>query len=182
MIAGGIPHDFTGNIDYINLEGKKEQIFVGPAVGQIAIKHIAANGGSIFSAGAAHSFEFSSRMLIILNLFLIVIVPISLIFTYGFAVKAINFSWSLYWIVVLVMGFSLHVLYLGENDYGIPLILTDRVVEDKFNYTGKELIYDKFPSLMWVLSITMSSNGTTNACLENYSPLLVPLFYFLTCQ
>ena len=171
LIAGGIPHDFTGNIDYINLEGKKEQIFIGPAAGQIAIKHIAANGGSIFSAGAAHPFESSSRMVIILNLFLIVIAPISLIFTYGFAVKAINFSWSLYWIVVLVMGFSLHVLYLGENDYGIPLILADRVVEDNFNYTGKELIYDKFPSLMWVLSITMSSNGTTNACLENYSPL-----------
>ena len=171
LIAGGIPHDFTGNIDYINLEGKKEQIFIGPAAGQIAIKHIASNGGSIFSAGAAHPFESSSRMVIILNLFLIVIAPISLIFTYGFAVKAINFSWSLYWIVVLVMGFSLHVLYLGENDYGIPLILADRVVEDNFNYTGKELIYDKFPSLMWVLSITMSSNGTTNACLENYSPL-----------
>ena len=171
LIAGGIPHDFTGNIDYINLEGKKGQMFIGPAAGQIAIKHIAANGGSIFSAGAAHPFESSSRMVIILNLFLIVIAPISLIFTYGFAVKAINFSWSLYWIVVLVMGFSLHVLYLGENDYGIPLILADRVVEDSFNYTGKELIYDKFPSLMWVLSITMSSNGTTNACLENYSPL-----------
>ena len=171
LIAGGIPHDFTGNIDYINLEGKKGQMFIGPAAGQIAIKHIAANGGSIFSAGAAHPFESSSRMVIILNLFLIVIAPISLIFTYGFAVKAINFSWSLYWIVVLVMGFSLHVLYLGENDYGIPLILADRVVEDNFNYTGKELIYDKFPSLMWVLSITMSSNGTTNACLENYSPL-----------
>ncbi len=74
---------------------------------------------------------------------------------------------------MLVIGFSLHVLSLGENDYGIPLILADRIVEDNFNYTGKELIYDKFPSLMWVLSITMSSNGTTNACLENYSPLSI---------
>ena len=171
LIAGGVPHDFTGNIDYINLEGKKEQMFIGPAAGQIAIKNIAANGGSIFSAGAAHPFEAPSRLVIILNLFLTVITPISLIFTYGFAVKATNFSWSLYWIVVLVIGFSLHVLSLGENDYGIPLILADRIVEDNFNYTGKELIYDKFPSLMWVLSITMSSNGTTNACLENYSPL-----------
>lgn len=171
LIAGGVPHDFTGNIDYINLEGKKEQMFIGPAAGQIAIKNIAANGGSIFSAGAAHPFEAPSRLVIILNLFLTVITPISLIFTYGFAVKATNFSWSLYWIVVLVIGFSLHILSLGENDYGIPLILADRIVEDNFNYTGKELIYDKFPSLMWVLSITMSSNGTTNACLENYSPL-----------
>lgn len=171
LIAGGVPHDFTGNIDYLNLEEKKEQLFIGPAAGQIAIKHIATNGGSIFSAAAAHPFEAPSRMVVILNLFLIVIAPISLIFTYGFAVKATNFSWSLYWIVVLVMSLSLHVLYLGETDYGVPLILADRIIGDNFNYTGKELIYDKFPSLMWVLSITMSSNGTTNACLENYSPL-----------
>jgi len=171
LIAGGIPHDFTGNIDYLNLEEKKEQLFIGPAAGQIAIKHIATNGGSIFSAASAHPFEAPSRMVVILNLFLIVIAPISLIFTYGFAVKATNFSWSLYWIVVLVMSLSLHVLYLGETDYGVPLILVDRIIGDNFNYTGKELIYDKFPSLMWVLSITMSSNGTTNACLENYSPL-----------
>jgi K+-transporting ATPase ATPase A chain len=171
LIAGGVPHDFTGNIDYLNLEEKKEQLFIGPAAGQIAIKHIATNGGSIFSAASAHPFEAPSRMVVILNLFLIVIAPISLIFTYGFAVKATNFSWSLYWIVVLVMSLSLHVLYLGETDYGVPLILADRIIGDNFNYTGKELIYDKFPSLMWVLSITMSSNGTTNACLENYSPL-----------
>ncbi len=171
LIAGGVPHDFTGNIDYLNLEEKKEQLFIGPAAGQIAIKHIATNGGSIFSAASAHPFEAPSRMVVILNLFLIVIAPISLIFTYGFAVKAKNFSWSLYWIVVLVMSLSLHVLYLGETDYGVPLILVDRIIGDNFNYTGKELIYDKFPSLMWVLSITMSSNGTTNACLENYSPL-----------
>ncbi len=171
LIAGGVPHDFTGNIDYLNLEEKKEQLFIGPAAGQIAIKHIATNGGSIFSAASAHPFEAPSRMVVILNLFLIVIAPISLIFTYGFAVKATNFSWSLYWIVVLVMNLSLHVLYLGETDYGVPLILVDRIIGDNFNYTGKELIYDKFPSLMWVLSITMSSNGTTNACLENYSPL-----------
>ncbi len=171
LIAGGVPHDFTGNIDYLNLEEKKEQLFIGPAAGQIAIKHIATNGGSIFSAASAHPFEAPSRMVVILNLFLIVIAPISLIFTYGFAVKATNFSWSLYWIVVLVMSLSLHVLYLGETDYGVPLILADRIIGDNFNYTGKELIYDKFPSFMWVLSITMSSNGTTNACLENYSPL-----------
>ena len=171
LMAGGVPHDFVGNMTYTNLEGAQEKIFIGPAAGQMAIKHFVVNGGSIFTSAGAHSFEAPSRMVIMIGLFLIVITPISLIFTYGFVVKATNFSWSLYWIVVFVMTFSLYVIYLGETDYSIPLILTDRTIEDNFNYTGKELIYDKFPSLMWVLSITMSSDGTTNACLENYSPL-----------
>lgn len=89
-------------------------MFIGPAAGQIAIKNIATNGGSIFSTGAVHPFEAPSRLVIILNLFLTAITPISLIFTYGFAVKATNFSWSLYWIVLLVIGFSLHILSLGK--------------------------------------------------------------------
>jgi len=42
---------------------------------------------------------------------------------------------------------------------------------DNFNYSGKDLIYNKFPSLMWILSITMGSSGSSNACIENYSPL-----------
>ena len=171
LMAGGVPQDFIGNINYTNLEGIKEKIFVGPAAGQMAIKHFVVNGGSIFATGAAHSFEAPSRMVIMIGLFLIVISPISLIFTYGFVVKATNFSWSLYWVIVFVITLSLCIIYFGETDYSIPLILTDRPIEDNFNYTGKELIYDKFPSLMWVLSITMSSDGTSNACLENYSPL-----------
>lgn len=171
LIAGGTPHDFVGNIDYTNLEGTKERFFVGPAAGQVAIKHFVVNGGSIFTSAAAHPFESPSRMVIMLNLFLTIIAPISLIFTYGIVARATNFSWSLYCVVVFVMTFSLYIIFLGETDYGIPLILTDRLVEDNFNYTGKGLIYDKFPSLMWVLATTMSSDGTTNACLENYSPL-----------
>ena len=66
---------------------------------------------------------------------------------------------------------SLFVINLGETNYGLPYIFGDNTLVDNFNYIGKELIYDKFPSLMWALSITMSSDGSPNACLENYSPL-----------
>lgn len=171
LIYGNVPHDFTGTINYLNPDGIKDRFFVGPAAGQMAIKHLAVNGGSIFASGSAHPFEGASRMVIMLQLFLIVIMPTALIFTYGFMVKALDFSWSLYGIVIVVMLISLVVLYFGETDYAIPLILNDQTVVDNFNYTGKEMIYDRFPSLMWVLSITMSSDGSANACLENYSPL-----------
>ena len=171
LLIQGVPQDFTGIVNFTNLEGERGSVFVGPVASQSAIKHFAVNGGSIFFSSAAHPFEASSRLVIILQLFLLVIMPVGLIFTYGFIVKALNFSWSLYGVIVFVMVVSLYVLNLGETDYSIPLILGDRTVEDNFNYTGKELIYDKFPSLMWVLAITMSSDGSPNACLENYSPL-----------
>ncbi len=171
LIYFGVPHDFTGVINYENLEGSKESLFVGPAAGQMAIKHLAANGGSIFNAGSAHPFEAPSRTVIMIELFAIVIMPIASIFAYGFCIKNIQISWALYVMVIIVMVASLYVLNIGETDYSVPLILEGRSLDDNFNYTGKGLIYDKFPSLMWVLSITMSSDGSANACLENYSPL-----------
>lgn len=177
LIAGGMPHDFSGIIHYTNIEGMEDKFFVGPVAGQTAIKHLAVNGGSIFDSASAHPFEAPSRIVIMLLLFLIVIIPMALIFTYGFCVKAINFSWSLYVVIVFVMIYSLYFLNLGETDYAMPLILTDRVLVDNFNYTGKELIYDKFPSLMWTLSTTIIADGSSNSCLENYSPLSILILF-----
>lgn len=57
LMAGGVPHDFVGNMTYTNLEGAQEKIFIGPAAGQMAIKHFVVNGGSIFTSAGAHSFE-----------------------------------------------------------------------------------------------------------------------------
>ena len=171
FIAFGIPHDFTGIIDYTNLSGIPEQLSLGPVAGQVAIKNLVANGGSLFASASAHPFEAPSRNAVMLGLFLIVMMPSAMIFAYGFLVDAQKLSWALYAIIVVIMISSLLIINLGETTYGLPFIFDNAALGDDFNYTGKELIYDKFPSLMWVLSITMSSDGSANACLENYSPL-----------
>ena len=171
LIAFGMPHDFTGIIEYNNLSGIPEQFRLGPVAGQVAIKNLVANGGSLFTSASAHPFESPSREAVMLGLFLIVLMPSAMIFTYGFLVNARKLSWALYAVIVIVMVSSLIVMNLGETTYGLPLIFGKEVLGDNFNFNGKELIYDKFPSLMWVLSITMSSDGSPNACLENYSPL-----------
>ncbi|MDP4709060.1 MAG: potassium-transporting ATPase subunit KdpA [Rickettsiaceae bacterium] len=171
LISMGMPHDFIGNINYTDLSGVAENLTLGPVAGQVAIKNLVANGGSLFASASAHPFEAPTRGAIMLSLFLIVVMPSAMIFTYGFLVDAQKLSWALYTIIVIIMISSLLVMNLGETTYGIPFIFGDTELGDNFNYTGKEMIYDKFPSLMWVLSITMSSDGSANACLENYSPL-----------
>lgn len=171
FIAFGMPHDFISNINYTDLSGIKENLSIGPVAGQVAIKHLAANGGSFFASASAHPFEAPSRAAIMLGLFLVVVMPSAMIFTYGFLVKAKRISWALYTIIVIIMSLSLFIMNLGETTYGIPFILNDIQLEDNFNYTGKEMIYDKFLSLMWASTVTMSSNGSANSCLENYSPL-----------
>lgn len=171
LINLGMPHDFVSKISYINLSGLTESFNLGPVAGQVAIKNLASNGGSFFASASAHPFEAPSRAAVMLGLFLIVMMQTSMIFTYGFLVDARRLSWALYVVITVIMLVSLVIMNLGETSYGIPFIFPDIAFNDNFNYTGKEMIYDKFPSLMWSLAITMSSDGSTNACLENYSPL-----------
>lgn len=171
LIYGGVPQSFSGNISFKDFSGQDSNMFIGPIASQSAIKHLAVNGGSILFKSSAHPFEAPSRSVVMLQLFLIVVMPIASIFTYGFVARALKFSWSLYGVIILIMLVSVIILEMGETDYAIPLVLSNAELTDNFNYAGKELIFDKFPSLMWILAITMSSDGSVNACLENYSPL-----------
>lgn len=178
LVGYGTPYDFTGSIEYTNLAGNSSHLNVGPVAGQVAIKNLVANGGSLFASASAHPFESPSREAIMLNLFLIVLMPVAMIFTYGYLVDARSLSWALYGVVIIIMITSLFIMNLGETTYGLPFIFDKEILGDNFNYTGKELIYDKFPSLMWILSITLSSDGSPNACLENYSPLSTLILFF----
>ncbi len=178
LVSQGIPYDFAGTINFENLIGNTDQMNVGPIAGQVAIKNLVANGGSLFASASAHPFESPSREAIMVNLFLIVLMPVAMIFTYGYLVDARSLSWSLYVVVIIIMISSLLIMNLGETEYGLPYIFDKGTLGDNFNYTGKELIYDKFPSLMWILSITLSSDGSPNACLENYSPLSTLVLFF----
>lgn len=178
LVYFGVPQDFSGIINYKNLLGEENSLYLGPVAGQVAIKNFVTNGGSIFASASAHPFESPSREAIMLNMFMLALIPSAMIFAYGFLVKAIKLSWSLYAVVVLIMSLSLTVIYLGETKYGLPFILNHGALEDNFNYIGKEMIYDKFPSLMWISSITMSSCGSSNACLENYSPFSTLVLFF----
>lgn len=177
MISEGVPMEFIGLVPYEDLNGNSQELFLGPIAAQVSIKNFIANGGSIFYSASAHPFEAPSRLVVMLSLFLVIILPIAMIFTYGYMVNALELSWCLYLIIVIVIICSLLVLAHGETKYGLPLILGEETLQDNFNYSGKELIYDKFPSLMWVLSITMSSSGSPNACFENFSPLSVLVLF-----
>jgi len=178
LISQGTPYDFTMALQYTDLIGNSNQMDIGPVAGQVAIKNLIANGGSLFASASAHPFEAPSREALMLNLFLIVLMPVAMIFTYGYLVDAKSLSWSLYVVVIIIMISSLLIMNLGETEYGLPYIFDKGTLGDNFNYTGKELLYDKFPSLMWALSITLSSDGSANACLENYSPLSTLVLFF----
>lgn len=178
LVNYGTPYEFGKQITFYDLEGKLQNFSIAPIAGQVAIKNFIANGGSLLDAASAHPFESPSREAVMINLILVFLMPIAMIFAYGYLVNAKSLSWSLYLVVIIIVLISLIIMNIGETKFGLPLILGENQLNDNFNYIGKELIYDKFPSLMWILSITLSSDGSVNSCLENYSPLSTLVLFF----
>lgn len=178
LISQGVPHDFTGHINFKDLSGNAQDLFVGPVAGQTAIKTLASNGGSIFASASAHPFEAPSRFVVVFQLWLVLLVPASLIFTYGYLTREPRISWSLYGTVMFLILLATSILYYAESKYSLSYIFPDSNFADSFNITGKEMIYDKFPSLAWILAIATSSSGSQNLCMENLSPISMLVLFF----
>ena len=67
-------------------------MYLGPVAGQVAIKNLVANGGSLFAASSAHPFEAPSREAIMFCLILVITLPVAMIFTYGFLLGSLRLS------------------------------------------------------------------------------------------
>jgi K+-transporting ATPase ATPase A chain len=172
LISQGVPHDFSQNISFTDLEGVKNNIFIGPAAGQIAIKVLASNGGSIFNAASAHPFENPTQVAMLIQLLLILLLPVSLVFTYGYIVENIKLSWTLYGIIMFFITISFCLTYYSEVNYGFTYFLNVDE-QEKFNILGKELLQERAPSILWTTLATATSLGSQNAIIDAYSPLSI---------
>jgi K+-transporting ATPase ATPase A chain len=178
LISQGVPHDFIGHLAYEDLSGQIQDMFVGPIAGQTAIKTLASNGGSLLASASAHPFEAPSRFVVMFQLWLVLLMPAALIFAYGYLTDESKLSWSLYLVVIVTLFITGLVMYWAETKYNIAHLFPNAHFADNFNSTGKELIYDKFPSLSWILAIVTSSSGSQNLCMDNLSPLSMLILFF----
>ncbi|MCC2646756.1 MAG: ATPase [Rickettsiaceae bacterium] len=173
LIWQGVPHEFTKIIAFKNLENINSDLTIGPAAGQVAIKIFASNGGSIFNAASAHPFENPTEIAMLIQLMLILLLPVSLVFTYGYIVDNIKLSWTLYSMIVFFIALSFFLTYYAENKYGFTYFLNKSPSQDSFNILGKESLQEKTPAILWTTLATATSLGSQNSIIDNYSPLSI---------
>lgn len=57
LIFNGVSQTLSKNLTVSTLEGKYQDIALGPVASLEAIKHLGTNGGGFFAANSAHPFE-----------------------------------------------------------------------------------------------------------------------------
>ena len=163
LVSQGVVQTFASYAQATTLEGATQQIPLGPAASQIAIKQLGTNGGGFFGVNSAHPFENPTPLSNFLEVLAILLIPVALTYTYGTMVGNRRQGWVLFGTMMALFLAGLAVTWWGEISAG--------------TLEGKEMRFGVFNSALWATATTDASNGSINAMHDSFSPLggMVPM-------
>ncbi len=161
------------------LTTREVQIPMGPVASQEAIKELGTNGGGFFNANSAHPFENPTPLSNFIEILLILLIPASLVYTFGMMAGNSRQGWGLLSVMFFLLIVSFAVLQWAETS-GNPL-LSDLGVFGG-NMEGKEVRFGLAGSSLFSVATTGTSCGAVNSMHDSLTPLggLVPLSLILT--
>ena len=175
LASQGVIQTFQGAQQATALEsGELFSISLGPVASQAAIKVLGTNGGGFFGTNAAYPLENPTALSNVLQMLSILLIPVSLLFTFGKAVKDRLHARALFiTMAALFVGLLALVTY---SEWSLGPIFEG--VQASGNMEGKEVIHGIGGSALWTAATTATSTGATNSSLSSYTALgsLAPLF------
>jgi potassium-transporting ATPase potassium-binding subunit len=164
LVGLGAIQNLSAGVDATTLTGAVQHIPGGPVASQEAIKLLGTNGGGFFNANSAHPFENPNAFSNLLEIFLILLIPVSLTRTFGTmvgdrrqGVAILGTMVTLF--IVIAASVTLLELHLSSYDVaGAPL-------------EGKELRLGVIPSTIFAAATTGTSTGAVNAAHSSFDPI-----------
>lgn len=171
----GMPNTFKSFISYETLEGVKQTLLLGPVAAFEAIKLLGENGQSCFNANSAHPFENPSYVSNFLEIISILIVPFSLIITFGYWLKnhkqtAVILSVLVF---VLVSEYFITTFFEVRGNHTI----NSATFTKSPNWVGKETRFGIVGSSIFEAS-SSNVSGAANSSLDSFHPVAIALALF----
>jgi K+-transporting ATPase ATPase A chain len=160
-----------------------QQLAMGPAASQIAIKQLGTNGGGFFNVNSAHPFENATPLSNFFEMLAILMIAAALCYTFGVMVGDTRQGWALL-AAMLVIFIPLTIGAIAAEQAGVPAydaMGVDQVASAQHsggNMEGKETRFGIANSALWASATTAASNGSVNSMHDSYTPLggLVPMW------
>lgn len=164
LISQGVVQTFSPYSTITTLEGAQQTIPLGPAASQIAIKQLGTNGGGFFGVNSAFPFENSTPLSNFLQVLSILLLPASLVFTYGKILGNKKHAWTIYAVMMFVFISGVAISYWSEVSSSSSFQTTQMM-------EGKETRFGVFNSVLWSVATTTASNGSVNSMHSSLSPI-----------
>jgi K+-transporting ATPase ATPase A chain len=166
LIALGVVQSLKAGVAVTNPDGSQSTIALAPAASQEAIKELGTNGGGILNANSAHPFENPNAWTNLIELFLILVIPVSLTRTFGKLVGKPKQGYVLLGVMGLLWAASLAVIWFSEAKASNPAALAAGA-----SMEGKEQRFGISSTSIFADTTTGTSTGAINGAHDSLSGL-----------
>lgn len=170
LAFNGTPMTFDGKDTMISMQGDTVQVSTGPVAGFVAIKHLGTNGGGFYGTNSAHPLENPNYFTNMLEMFSQMIIPLAMIFAFGYFLKKRKFGWMVFG--VMTVGFLLLTIpTMVWEINGNPALGKMGVDITSGAMEGKEVRFGSAASAFWSIATTVISTGSVNSMHDSGMPL-----------
>ena len=182
LVSQGVVQSLGSYVNFHGIGGARGQLALGPVASQEAIKELGTNGGGFFNVNSAMPFENPNGFSNFLEMFLLLWIPVGLVFTYGRMVGNRRQAYAILGAMSLLLAIGV-VVAIAAEQHGTVAQHTAGVNTGHFagtsggNMEGKEVRFGIANSALWATITTATSCGAVNAAMESFTGLgsLVPL-------
>lgn len=187
LVSQGVVQNLNPYTVLTTVEGTKQTIAQGPVASQEVIKQLGTNGGGFFNANSAHPFENPTPLTNLVSMFLIIVIPGALTYTFGRMVGDTRQGWAIFAAFSVMFLIGVFVCY-GVEQQGNPLLSKLGIQsaatsgQSGGNMEGKEVRFGVASSALYATVTTDASCGAVNAMHDSFTPIggLVLLFNMMT--
>ena len=172
LVSQGVTQTLGSYVDLRGIAGGSGRLALGPVASQEVIKELGTNGGGFFNVNSAMPFENPNGISNFLELFLILVIPVSLTATYGRMVGSRRQGTAIFAAMAIIFVTGVVVAYVAEQ-HGAPAQHAAGLHTAAFdgttggNLEGKEQRFGIANSSLWAVVTTVTSCGAVNTAMES---------------
>jgi K+-transporting ATPase ATPase A chain len=176
LVALGTIQNLHGFTSAHTVTGTIQKVPGGPVASQEAIKELGTNGGGFFNANSAHPFENPNGLTDFLQIYLVLLIPFSLTYTFGKLVRDQKQGWVVF-AAMAVLWIGAVGVTTGFEVAGNPQLNSRGVTQQATaqqpggNMEGKESRFGPAASSLFGSSTTSTSTGAVNSSHDSYTPV-----------
>ncbi len=170
LVSQGVPQTIAGTRTVTTIEGKMQDIAMGPVAALESIKHLGTNGGGFFGANSSHPFENPTPLANLIEMLSMMIIPGALVYTFGLMLKNKKQGWSIFAAMAIIFMLGLAVCYTAESA-GNPALVEIGLNQSMGNMEGKEVRFGVTQSALFTTVTTAFTTGTVNNMHDSLTPI-----------
>lgn len=197
LVSQGTPQTLIGNLTIETVEGKLQDLAMGPVAALEAIKHLGTNGGGFFGTNSATPFENPTVISNIVEMISMMILPGACVVTFGHMLaekrrelKEARIEKKKIWMgrqgavifgaMAILFAVGLLICYNAEMA-GNPIVSEMGIDQSAGSMEGKEVRFGVAQSSLFTTVTTSFTTGTVNNMHDTLTPLggMVPMLHMM---